>query len=380
MKIVIDGAYLSRKPKGVTNICISIINAYVTAFPRYTFFVVMPAQLDEEVKRQLIYADNLKFVTAPLFMFITHPVVWSIFKMNSLIRKIDPDLVIASNFLITPYGFPKQAKLALFIHDLVYQHHRETMKVTTRTYMDAFIEKSIKRADLLWFNSNYTLNEFLKVAPEAKKMLFVGAGINKKFLQLAHGQGDVKASKLVIKNKLEKKYLLFVGTTEPRKNILFLLKLFKEISSETDLHLILVGPPGWGTTNKEIETILNESTFPSDRIHQTGYITVNELVYYYKNAFCYISTSFNEGLGLPQLEAMACGCPVVSPNNSAMFEVVDGAGILVDGWDLKTWSQAITSVRDNRELLQKKGYERVKKYNWEDIICQLDARLANLER
>jgi glycosyltransferase involved in cell wall biosynthesis len=159
---------------------------------------------------------------------------------------------------------------------------------------------------------------------------------------------------------------LFVGTIEPRKNLTFLLELFSLI--DKSYTLIIAGGKGWGKTNEEIQLILEQKGYPKERVAFTGYVSSDDLIRLYNNAFIFISTSHNEGLGLPQLEAMACGCPVLSPHNSAMTEVVEGAGLTVNSWDFPDWLLAIKNIEANRENYVNLGYERLKNYNWDSVI------------
>jgi glycosyltransferase involved in cell wall biosynthesis len=97
----------------------------------------------------------------------------------------------------------------------------------------------------------------------------------------------------------------------------------------------------------------------------------------YNLAALYVSTSLNEGFGLPQLEAMNCGCPVVSPHNSAMVEVVEGAGMTVEGWDLGAWYDTILSVYNNSEYYRNLGLQRAKQYEWPAIVHSIAQKLGH---
>lgn len=85
---------------------------------------------------------------------------------------------------------------------------------------------------------------------------------------------------------------------------------------------------------------------------------------------CYVSTSLNEGFGLPQVEAMNCEIPVISPQNSAMIEVVNGAGVTIDSWEINKWKKAIDFTLENREKIINQQNERRKQYSWEVIISR----------
>lgn len=112
-----------------------------------------------------------------------------------------------------------------------------------------------------------------------------------------------------------------------------------------------------------------------------GFLSTEELIKIYNMASVYVSTSSNEGFGMPQLEAMACGCPVVSPHNSAMIEVVEGAGETVKTWEKQDWLEKINQVYQNRDFYINAGFKRVMEYKKELVVKRLthyiNATVAN---
>jgi glycosyltransferase involved in cell wall biosynthesis len=244
------------------------------------------------------------------------------------------------------------------------------MQLITKVQMDIFFEKSLERADIIWLNSAYTKQQLMQYYPgiAQRKLLFTGAGINPGFMRRI-----AQAGVGVRKDSLQE-YILFVGTIEPRKNLVFLLRLFRELEPK-GYQLVIVGDPGWGDMRKHIDEILQEKDYPAGSVHFAGFVPDDELIDLYKDAAFFISVSLNEGLGLPQLEAMACGCPVIAPHHSAMIEVVQGAGVTVKGWDQEDWLAAIGDLTLNRAHYIQLGYARVKEYHWEDIVTRLDNNL-----
>lgn len=374
MRILIDGVRLTNKPAGVINITISIINALSRNYPDYEIIVATHKELHPDVASQIENNKNIKFIIEKTFFFSSIGLFWSLFKINTIIRRLHPDLFIAPNSLLSPFYFPKNIKVAIYIHDLVYLLYPESMNLVTKIQMNVLQNFSIKRANIYWTNSKYTKDqlEFFFPCDMKNKSIFSGSGINLNFLNTTSGQ-KLDSDKYIFHDK---KYMLFVGTQEPRKNILFLLQLFAEIRDK-DYHLVIVGNKGWGQFEKSIETILNQKNYPKDKLHFTGYVDSADLIAIYKKASLFISTSLNEGLGLPQLEAMALGVPVISPDNSAMKEVVSGAGITVKSWEFKDWNIAIDELANNREFYVLKGYERVLCYNWDEVIVDFNKEILS---
>lgn len=365
MKIVIDGVRLTHRPAGVIDITISIINSLSHNFPNYEIIVLTHNKLHYEVEKQLEKNPNIKIVIKKTLFLQSKGLYWSLFKINSVIKEIKPDLFIAPNSLLSPIFFPKNVNVLVYIHDLVYLLHPDSMNFITKIQMKMLQKYSIRRANFFWTNSIYTKNQLQNFFSNtiAEKPIFSGGGINPSFLKKIE-YPVLNHTKYLF---FDKKYLLFVGTQEPRKNVLFLLKLFYEIKN-LDYHLVIVGSEGWGKLKESIEKIIYKEDFPKDRLHFTGYVNQADLISIYKSASVFISTSLNEGLGLPQLEAMALGIPVISPDNSAMTEVVSGAGITVPSWDIKHWIDSIYEIEKNRDFYISRGFERVLNYNWDKII------------
>jgi len=176
--------------------------------------------------------------------------------------------------------------------------------------------------------------------------------------------------------------MLFVGTIEPRKNLSFLLRLFKDLEPGK-YQLVIVGDPGWGDMRRHIDEILNEKDYPAGVVHFIGYVSDDELIALYRDAAFFISTSLNEGLGLPQLEAMACGCPVLTSRVSALPEVAGSAALLVEPTSIDEIAGGLAQLWTDdtlRTRLAACGIERAKAFSWErsaaETLAVYDAALS----
>lgn len=173
----------------------------------------------------------------------------------------------------------------------------------------------------------------------------------------------------VIKQKygITDKFLLFVGTLEPRKNLSFLLDVMQMLYKEQpSLKLLVVGGRGWKSSS--LSEKYNNPVFPRDAVIFADYIDIQLLRKLYTITDCFVSAAINEGFGLPQLEAMRCGAPVVTAHNSAMIEVVEGRGITVKDYDISDWCNAIKKALqiDRNEL-----HYDLEEYEWKNIILRL---------
>lgn len=164
-------------------------------------------------------------------------------------------------------------------------------------------------------------------------------------------------------------YILSLGTLEPRKNIDHVIRCFAQLIQEQnikDLYLVLVGTPGW-KYDKIMEEISKKSWL-KERIIFTGYVPQSDLAALYSGALTFVYPSFYEGFGLPPLEAMQCGVPVISSNTSSLPEVVGDAGVMLDPKDANGLCQSMLEIYNRpllREKMSLKSLEQAKLFSWE---------------
>lgn len=163
---------------------------------------------------------------------------------------------------------------------------------------------------------------------------------------------------------IERPYLLCVGALEPRKNLGAVLRAFDLVArAEPDCELVIAGPSGW--RNDEFEELLPRSP---GRIRMTGYVSDAELTALYSGAACFAYPSLGEGFGLPVLEAMACGAPVVTSDRTSLPELVADAGLVIDADDVEELADAILEVLSNdrlRTTLGERSRRRAAEFTWE---------------
>jgi glycosyltransferase involved in cell wall biosynthesis len=158
---------------------------------------------------------------------------------------------------------------------------------------------------------------------------------------------------------LERDYVLWTGTVEPRKNLPGLLRAWARL--ETNADLVLVGPTGW---NEDLDKHIGAAR---ERVKVLGFLPQRDLAPIYAGAAVFCYPSFTEGFGLPVLEAMAQGTPVVTSSGTSTEEIAEGAGLLVDPTDAASIEDAIGTILNDNELaarLAQKGRERAETYSW----------------
>ena len=366
MNIVVDCRVFTKRATGVATYAIDAIRAICKYIPEWHLTLVSPVPFHQSIVG--LPLDKVDVIIEPLFGNAKIPnVVWFHLHFPQIAKRLKADLVWTPR-PETPILSVGKAKRMITVHDVVGKEFVKTMTWKVRLFALPFVDISIKKADLIWCNSVYTLGKLQQYYPERKQInTVVGISCSTQFQKLNLSEIERKAiyEEYGIKNG----FLLFVGTLEPRKNLCFLLEMMPEIYKRTGYKLLIVGASGW--KNSSIAELVNQDTFNRDSICFAKYVEFDKLLKLYNSATLYVSTALNEGFGLPQLEAMACGCPVVSPHNSAMIEVVEGRGITIEGWNEEEWIDTISRLLNTPEKLEGMRNPDISEYDWEKIILRV---------
>jgi glycosyltransferase involved in cell wall biosynthesis len=221
------------------------------------------------------------------------------------------------------------------------------------------LNNAVKKAKKIIAVSKSTQNDFYDYFPEYKgKAEVIYNGISKKFKIL----GDKEKKDFLKKNKFGR-YILFIGNNKPHKNISGLVNSFVRIKKKfSDFKLVIVSS-GFDPASIPVEDKIKEDIFVINEASD------DELVYYYNCAFMFILPSFYEGFGLPVLEAMACGCPVITSNVSSLPEIGGDAALYVNPYDAGSFTNGIRKLITDSNLrdgLIKRGTCRAKLFSWEN--------------
>lgn len=225
-----------------------------------------------------------------------------------------------------------------------------------------FFKRTLNHSQKIISISEFTKKELIRYfnIPESKiKVIYLAA--DKKFKPLPKRM----IKKVIKKNNLYFPYILYVGTLEPRKNIPNLLRAYSKIKDKIPPKLVITGKKGW--KYKEIFETINNLKLENDVIF-TGYVPEEDLPALYNGAELFVYPSYYEGFGLPPLEAMQCGCPVITSNTSSLPEVVGKAGIMVNPNNIGEIANAMFKVLNNKSLRRKmikNGLKQAKKFSWE---------------
>jgi glycosyltransferase involved in cell wall biosynthesis len=209
--------------------------------------------------------------------------------------------------------------------------------------------------------------KYMKVPPE--KIFPIHNAINASQFHFISDADQLAAVRA--KYKLPNNFILWVGQIESRKNIKRLLQAFARIVPEFPHTLVFAGEQRW---NAQGELSVIESLGIKERVQFIGWVTHTDLPAIYRLADLFAFPSLYEGFGIPLVEAMACGCPILTANTCAPPEVVDGAAYLVDPLDVSAIAEGLRALLVNSELRERmvlRGLERAKDFSWEQCASQV---------
>jgi len=290
------------------------------------------------------------------------------------LKKYKLDLVHFTHFNVPIFY---RDKFVVTIHDLTLRHF-STLKKNLRNFLFYPLKKimyklvfgrAVKKAEKVIAISNYTKRDILKyckISPEKIEVIYEGAPV----LKTSNFEPRIP----------NRKYLLYVGNAYPHKNLERLIGAFKKIKKDfPNLQLVLAG--GDDYFYRRLKKHLNQtkrstkrSDQPNEAINQgiifPGFVKEEDLDTLYQNAILYVFPSLCEGFGLPSLEAMARGLPVVSSNSTCLPEILGDAVIYFDPLDINDMAEKIKKTLSDdgvRKKLIEKGFELIKKYSWEKM-------------
>lgn len=260
----------------------------------------------------------------------------------------------------------------LTIHDLTFLRFPERFRPERQRYLAALTRLSAKRARRITTDSANTRDDVAELFDiPLERIEVVYPGLDEAF----HPVADDELDAFRARKGLPDQFVLYVGTLEPRKNVTALISAYQQISQHgsTSWPLVIAGGKGW-----MFEDIFGqvERSGLADRVIFPGYVAPEELPYWYAAATVFVYPSLYEGFGLPPLEAMACGTPVVVSNASSLPEVVGDAGLKVDPYRTDELAEGLAEVLQStakREQMIAAGLRQAASFTWEKAATQLTA-------
>lgn len=279
---------------------------------------------------------------------------------SELIRHL-LDLLHSPDFIPPAFGARRRV---ITVHDLNFVYYPEFLTAESRRYYAGQIEWAVDVADHIISDSEATRNDLidlLKVPPDRVTTIHLAAS---PVYSASYTPAEIQATVEVLGTGEE--FIMGVGTLEPRKNWPMLIEAYAQLRKDhsVTVPLVLIGGKGW--LYEDVFKTISRFELHNHVMHLSGVSDI-QLAHLYHAAGVLAFPSHTEGFGLPALEAMHAGCPVVASNRGSLPEVVGDAAILLEPTDVSGWVRSLSKVLADRELarsLSKAGLEQAKKFTW----------------
>ncbi len=271
-----------------------------------------------------------------------------------------------------PFIGPEKSKYVVTIHDLAFKFFPECFPRQALWKLNFFTDTAIKRADKIIAISNATKDDILKLYPKVntKKISVIHHGFDTEHFLSRRTKEEILRTKneLKISNKPSKKYLLYVGALQPRKDLKTLIRAFEKIKNNPEfenLQLVLAGEAAW--MSEGIVLVSQSSVYKKDII-LTGKVDFEQLATLYQGAEIFVYPSLYEGFGIPILESFASKTPVVAADNSSLIEVGGEAAKFFKSGDVNELENVLLKIMKSSKIKEEmilKGCLRSKEFSWE---------------
>ncbi len=275
----------------------------------------------------------------------------------------------ATDFVLPP-TLPG-TKTLLTVHDLSFIRVPETASPGLRAYLEVVVPRSARRADHILADSEATRQDLIELYRlPSERVTVLLSGVDSRFQPVL--DSVVLMTTRSRYNIGGRPYILSVGTVQPRKNYSRLVQALANLrQGGLDVGLVIVGGRGW-LEDTIYQTI--QETGMEEFVRFTGFAEEDDLPALYSGAVCCALPSLYEGFGIPVLEAMACGTPVVTSNISSLPEVAGDAGLLVNPYDVEELTEALQRLIEDSELrndLIQRGFAQAKRFTWAESARHL---------
>jgi glycosyltransferase involved in cell wall biosynthesis len=362
IRIAIDAHTVGTKLGGNESYAVNLIEslAEIDNVNQYTIYVTTSEARERFSSRW----PNFKVrSTLPHTPLIRIPLT-----LSAELRK-NPIDVLHVQFTAPPFC---PCPVVVSIHDLSFEHLPQTFNRRSRTQLRLTVRHSARRAARILSLSQHTRRDIIEtygINPERVTAIPLAAPDhfgpitdNRELQRVRHNYG------------IDGDYILSVGSIQPRKNLARLVRAFASLRGEWSAaklpKLVLVGKSAW-LYDETLRAL--EETNVKDAVVLTGYVPESDLPALYSGALCFVYPSYFEGFGLPPLEAMKCGAPVIVGNRTSLPEVVGDAALSVDPFDVDAIATAIKKLINDsalRKELSVKGQTRAKQFSWRETARQ----------
>ncbi len=355
MKIAFLADPLDNQTAGIHVYTREIIKAITQLETSHEFLIIRAKEGNEDF-------GEAKQIIVPVESFPPfHLRLRQLFSIPKILIRENVDIVIEPAHF-GPFNLPEQIKRVTVIHDLTPLLFPQFHPFMSVLFHKVFLKRTLRQTDLVITNSLHTANDVIRQFPFTKdKIEPILLGKNESYVP------KEKRMDILQKYNIRPPYFLHTGTLEPRKNLMLLLQAFEAWKQQTGKphQLVLAGKKGWQID--DLYEAIDQSLYKND-ICLTGFVVTEDIPYIYSVADCFIYPSKYEGFGLPILEAMSCGTPVICSNTSSMPEVGGAVAYYIDPnnkMDVVRQMNQVLMDKANGKLPIEKMTQQANPFSWE---------------
>ncbi len=343
MKIAFDAKRITHNATGLGNYGRFIVNSLAKNFPENDYLLYSPKPGKESNRAQLIQSDKIKFLHPTGRIYKNHPLLWRIYYLKNRLLRDKVDIFHGlSNELpirIERSGIPS----VVTIHDLIFNRHPEYFKPIDRKIYNFKFNRACQHADKIVAVSETTKRDIISYyGIDDSKIEVIYQGCHADYSQLV--DSGVKSA-ILAKYGIDRSFILYVGSIEQRKNLLLIVKALKEVRK--DVTLVAIGRRTAYTS--VVEDFVKENNLESRVKILTG-VAHSDLPSIYQSASVFVYPSFFEGFGIPVLEALTSGVPVIAATGSCLEEAGGDGSLYVNPNDHSQLASYINQVIDDEAV------------------------------
>ncbi|MFY0651224.1 MAG: glycosyltransferase family 4 protein [Cyclobacteriaceae bacterium] len=355
--LYINGRFLTQKVTGVQRFCIEVVTRLIRVIPNTV--ILSPRHIDNKELAKRVNARVIGKYSGYLWEQVELPIYLKKLGSPLLLNLANTGPLLYNNQVTT-------------IHDLAFKRHPEWFSKKVAITYNFLIPKLAQKSRHIFTVSEFSkqeINELLEI--NHNKITVVANAVP---ILVSKYHDDIHSSDLLFE---ERNYVLAVGSLDPRKNMIILIKAFDRIREKHGSELILIGSESKiFRSSKELRKLLNKTG-----VSFTGYLSDERLRAAYKNARAFIYPSLYEGFGIPPLEAMTFGCPTCVSDIEVLRETCGDASLYFDPKNVESITSALDKILGDKELsstLKTKGQYQVEKYDWDNSAKLLKSSIHDL--
>lgn len=364
MKIWIDGKEANVPQRlGSSQVAYNLISSLENADQKNEYTILLPNTPDKDFPKE---REGWKY------KILRPSRLWTRFALPLALyaTKERADLIFSPTHYIPRFS---PVKRVVTIFDLSYLHFPESFTKKDLWQLTNWSKFSIINADHIITISRFSKRDIIKHYGVSKDKITVAyPGYNPDLFRILDDKEGIK--KVKERYGIEDSYIIYIGTIQPRKNLIRLIEAFAKIEN---LQLVVAGKTkGSGRSGWMYEEIIDapRKLNIENKVKFLGFVPTEDLPFLLNGAVAFVQPSLWEGFGMPVVDAMACGCPVIASNVSSLPEVTGKAGLLVDPYSVTQIEQAIRTIYADKKLrvkLSKEGLKQAKKFSWEKMAKEM---------